>query len=203
MGWLFAALYDPYMRSTEAACLQAWRAALLATARGRVLEVGAGTGANLAHYPAGLERLVLAEPDAAMRARLAARIAERRQSVEVEDATLEALPFADASFDTAVSTLVLCSVARLERAIAELRRVLAPGGRLLFIEHVVASAPGRRAWQRRLDPLWRRLAGGCRLVRDTEAALVAGGFRLDAVTRESIRKALPFLRPSIRGVALR
>jgi ubiquinone/menaquinone biosynthesis C-methylase UbiE len=117
------------------------RRALLAHANGRVLEIGAGTGLNLAHYPDELRELVLVEPEPAMRDRLTRRIRGGGRQAVVVDAAAEALPFADASFDTVVCTLVLCTVAAPDRALAEIGRVLRPGGRMLFIEHVRAESP--------------------------------------------------------------
>src|SRR5688572_16212135 len=198
MSRLLAAIYDRLMHATEEACLQSWRAELLRSLDGEVLEVGAGTGANLAHYPE-LRRLVLAEPDPFMRRRLAARAPA---GVEVADASLQALPFADGSFDAVVATLVLCSVADVGRALSEIRRVLRPRGRLFFIEHVAAAdGSRRRRWQGRVEPLWRRLMGNCHLARDTEGELRRAGFTLEAITRESLRRAFPLVRPSIRGAA--
>ena len=192
------------MAATERAGLAAWRRALLADVAGDVLEVGAGTGANLPHYPATVRRLVAAEPDADMRARSAARAATTSTPfpVDVAPDALGALSFAAASFDVVVATLVLCSVADPAAALADARRVLRPGGRLVFLEHVAAAdGTSRRAWQRRADPIWRHLAGGCRLTRDTERAITDAGFVIDACTRESMRKAFPLVRPTIRGVA--
>jgi ubiquinone/menaquinone biosynthesis C-methylase UbiE len=199
--WL-AALYDRLMKPTEDACLAAWRAELLAPLAGAVLEVGAGTGANLPHYPAAVTRLVLAEPDGAMRRRLSARAHARR--AEVVDAPVEQLPFADGAFDAVVCTLVLCSVRDAAAALAEIRRVLAPGGRLIFVEHVAADGnPSRLRWQRWVEPVWKRLMGNCHLTRRTEAAIGAAGFLLESVRHESLRKAIPVARPSIRGSARR
>lgn len=205
MSRLLAIAYDRLTARTEAACLQAWRAELLAGVAGDVLEIGAGTGHNLAHYGPEVRRLVLAEPDRHMRARLAARMSATpppAAAVEVVAAPAERLPFADGEFDAVVSTLVLCSVTDLAAALAEVRRVLRPGGRLLFVEHVAATTrPDRLRWQRRLEPLWRRAAGGCHLTRTTGVAIAAAGFRLDDVTSESMRQALPVVRPTVRGRA--
>jgi ubiquinone/menaquinone biosynthesis C-methylase UbiE len=203
MGRLFATIYDPFMAATERACLQPWRAALLADTSGRVLEIGAGTGRSLAHYPATLERLVLAEPDRHMRARLAARMPPALSEVaEVVDAPAERLPFAAASFDVVVSSLVLCTTPDLPGALAEVHRVLVAGGRLLFLEHVADDErPDRLRWQHRLEPLWKRLAGGCHLTRRTHDAIEAAGFVLERIERASMRKANPLTRRSIRGVA--
>jgi ubiquinone/menaquinone biosynthesis C-methylase UbiE len=117
---------------------------------------------------------------------------------------VDALPFDDGAFDAVVSTLVLCSVPDVERALAEVRRVLRPGGKLLFLEHVAADdRPDRLAWQRRLEPLWMRISGNCHLTRRTGEAIRAAGFRVQRETRESMRKALPIVRPSVRGLAVR
>ncbi|MBI3200641.1 MAG: class I SAM-dependent methyltransferase [Myxococcales bacterium] len=201
MSWLLSQIYDPFMRKTERACLGEWRGELLASLAGDVLEIGAGTGANLAHYGDGVTRLVLAEPDPHMRKRLSRSVAERRARAEIIDAGVAALPD---SFDVVVSTLVLCSVPDLDAALAEIRRVLRPGGQLVFIEHVAADdQPERLAWQERLDPLWVRIASGCHLTRRTDQAIERAGLEITSLTRQSLRKALPFVRTSIRGVAIR
>jgi ubiquinone/menaquinone biosynthesis C-methylase UbiE len=200
MTWMFAAVYDPFMRRTERACLSDWRHDLLAPLTGSVLEIGAGTGANLAHYPRTLERLVLTDADEHMLARLRRRPEAAR--AEIVCASAGALPFADRSFDAVVSTLVLCSVPEPSKTLAEVRRVLRPGGSLIFLEHVAAEdAPSRLHWQRRLEPLWSRIAGNCHLTRDTAKAIEDAGFRIETLTRESMQKALPIVRPTIRGVA--
>ena len=204
MGRVLAALYDGYMRSVEEAGLGEWRAALLAGVGGEVLEVGSGTGANLPSYPAGVTRLVLAEPDRHMRRRLADRVAAAgRSDIEVCAAAAEQLPMAAGTFDWVVSTLVLCSVPDIDAALREIGRVLRPGGGLVFLEHVAASPdrPRRRRWQGRLEPLWKLVAGNCHLTRETEAALSRLGFCVEQIERESLRKAMPLVRPSIRGVA--
>jgi ubiquinone/menaquinone biosynthesis C-methylase UbiE len=205
MSRLFAALYDPFMRSAEQGCLERWRADLLSEAAGDVLEIGAGTGANLPFYPASVKRLVLTEPDAAMLQRLERRRGQARaERVETRQAPSDALPVDTASFDTVVTTLVLCSVHDVARTLAEVRRVLRPGGRLLFLEHVAADDhPSRLAWQQRIEPFWTRLAGNCHLTRRTGDAIRQAGFVVERETRESVRKALPIVRPSIRGVARR
>jgi len=203
MSWFVASNYDRWMRPAEAACLVEWRADLVRGLTGDVLEVGAGTGAMLSHYPLTISRLVLAEPDRHMRRRLAAKC--RRMvlpTFELSDATIEWLPLPDASLDAVVSALVLCSVPSEHTALAEILRVLRPGGRLFFLEHVVADRLSSRfAWQRRLEPAWRFFAGNCHLTRDTEHAIGAAGFHVDQIRRESMRKAMPFMRPSIRGTA--
>ncbi|MCA9633405.1 MAG: class I SAM-dependent methyltransferase [Myxococcales bacterium] len=202
MSWFMAAIYDPFMRKTEEACLRAWRGELLQDLNGSVLEVGAGTGANLPLYSDQLERLVLAEPDRAMRSRLRERLEGLGRRAELSGAAMDALPFEDAAFDAVVCTLVLCSVSDPRTCLGEAHRVLRPGGKLVFIEHVCDERRlGRRLLQRGLEPLWKPLAGGCHLTRRTETEIRDAGFEVTDVRRESLRKALPMLRASVRGVA--
>ena len=190
---LFAALYDTFFRRAERAGREDHRRALLASARGCTLEIGAGTGLNLPHDPDGLE-LVLTEPVAPMAKRL-----ERRGGTVVP-AVAEELPFADATFDTAVSTLVLCTVADPARAVAELARVLKPGGRLLFIEHVRGEGALAR-WQDRLDRPWRRVGNGCHANRDTLGVLRE---RFDVQARRETWHRMPrLIRPLAMGTAVR
>ena len=205
MSWLLAHFYDRMMAAPEQACLSAWRKQLLAEVSGEVLELGAGTGASLPFYGPRVTRLVLAEPDPHMRRKLEERLGSGLDGrAEAHAASAVALPFPDASFDVAVSMLVLCSVQDLEASLAELHRVLRPAGRLVFLEHVAADTnPGRLRWQRRLQPAWRLAAGNCHLARDTTAAIEAAGFTFETLQKESIRTAMPLARPSIRGVARR
>jgi ubiquinone/menaquinone biosynthesis C-methylase UbiE len=177
VSFFTALTYDPFLALGERRGMAARRRALLAEARGRVLELGAGTGLNLSHYPAVAE-LVLTEPDPAMRGRLARRVARSRRPARVVAAGAEALPFADASFDTVVSTLVLCTVQDVDAALAEVRRVLAPGGRLLLIEHVRAGSPRLERWQDRLAGAWGAFASGCRCNQPTVERLEAAGLRV-------------------------
>jgi ubiquinone/menaquinone biosynthesis C-methylase UbiE len=202
---MMAAMYDWAMQGTEDACLREWRAGLVGDLKGEVLEVGAGTGLNLPLYPATVTRLVMSEPDPHMRHKLAQKAAtETAGHVEVSDATLDGLPMPAESFDAVVATLVLCSVPDLDSAVAEIHRVLRPGGRFVFLEHVAAEdRPRRLKWQQRVEPFWKWFAGNCHLTRSTEAAIVAAGFELEEIERESMRKALPLVRPTIRGVAVR
>jgi ubiquinone/menaquinone biosynthesis C-methylase UbiE len=203
-GRIFAGMYDRMLAAAEEAGLSEQRAEVLAHARGRVLEIGAGTGLNLVHYPVqGVDELVLAEPEEPMARRLRERVAADRRDAEVVVAPAEELPFPDASFDTVVSTLVLCTVGDQPRALAELRRVLRPGGRLLFLEHVRAEDnPKRARWQDRLDPLWKHVGHGCRCNRRTLAGIEAAGFEVSEVTPGRLPKAAPIVRPAIRGVAI-
>jgi ubiquinone/menaquinone biosynthesis C-methylase UbiE len=200
-GRLFARFYDGALADTEAAGLAARRAALLAGARGRVLELGAGTGLNLPHYPPQLERLVLTEPEEPMRRRLHERAGGR--AVTIVAAPAERLPFEDASFDTVVATLTLCTVDDLPTALAEARRVLVPGGRLLFCEHVRSGDPRVARRQDWLTPLWRRVGHGCHANRDTLAAIEAAHFDIAEIEHGSVPRAPQFLAPLIAGVAVR
>lgn len=193
--------YDWGMRRVEDAGLYRWRADLVARVSGDVLEIGAGTGRNIGLYPPGLTRLVLTEPDSNMRTYLERKIGDRDE-IELETFTAENLGFEDDSFDWVVSTLVLCSVADLHRSLLEVRRVLRPNGHFVFIEHVAAlQRPDRLAWQRRIEPLWRRVAGNCHLTRNSEDAIVDSGFELVEIKRESMRKVPGVVRPTVRGIA--
>lgn len=201
MDALFARLYDPLMASMERRGLTRKRARLLADARGDVVELGAGTGLNLPHYPADA-RLVLTEPTPEMAVRLRARVARERPTARILEAGAESLPLPDASADVVVSTLVLCTVQDPQRALAEVRRVLRPGGRLLLLEHV-ATQGGWGRMQRLLDPLQHFCARGCHLTRDTRAELQRAGFDTREVQDSQLPGAPPLVRPAIEGSALR
>jgi SAM-dependent methyltransferase len=198
-GRMFAAMYDRGLKATEEAGLGEMRRELLAGASGRVLELGAGTGVNLGHYPAAVEELVLVEPDPHMAKRLRARLAASPRQAQVVEAPAERLPFGDGEFDLAVTTLVLCTVPDQAAALAELRRVLAPGGRLLLIEHVRAEEPDLAQWQDRLHGPWRFIADGCHCNRDTAAGLAAAGFETQGLEQSRLPKTPPIIRPLIRG----
>ena len=196
--WLriFARVYDPFLWLGELAGMRRLRSDLLRDAVGRVVEIGAGTGLNVEHYPDGIFELVLVEPDAAMRRRLARRV----RAAHIVDAPAERLPLPDASVDTVVSTLVLCTVDEPERALREIARVLRPDGRLLFIEHVRASSRFLAACQDHLLEPWRRFAGGCHCNRQTVELMGACGFE---VTADSVawRWMPPIVRPLMVGQA--
>lgn len=200
-GRLFAALYDRGLKATEEGGLGEMRRELLAGARGRVVEIGAGTGVNLELYPEAVEDLTLVEPDPHMRARLREKLARSGRRASVAEAPAERLPFGDGEFDTAVATLVLCTVPNPEAAVAELARVLRPGGKLLFIEHVRAEDPGLARWQDRLEKPWRFLGDGCHCNRDTVATLKASPLQLGEVERGALPKAIGIVRPLARGAA--
>ncbi|HEX2391391.1 MAG TPA: class I SAM-dependent methyltransferase [Solirubrobacterales bacterium] len=200
-GRMFSAVYDRGMAGTEAAGLWEMRRELLAKAAGRTIEIGAGTGANLELYPPGVGELVLAEPDPHMVKQLRRKLASSGRDAEVVEAPAERLPFADASFDTAVATLVFCTVADPEAAVAEAARVLKPGGSLLFLEHVRSPEPGLARWQDRLERPWHFLGDGCHCNRDTVATIDAAGLELGEVERGRLPKAPPIVRPLARGSA--
>jgi ubiquinone/menaquinone biosynthesis C-methylase UbiE len=203
MSWFLSKICDRFMEAAEEACLRDWRRELLTEARGEVLEVGAGTGMNLPLYPEAVDRLVVVEPDPHMRGELAQRIGEQPGAgVELVDAGAEVLPFEEETFDTVVTTLVICSVGDVRASLEEMRRVLKPGGRLLFLEHVAAhDNPGRLKWQERIEPVWRRVADGCHLTRRTAEEIEAAGFEIEELIRESMQKAFPIVRPTVRGIA--
>lgn len=201
MGRLFSAVYDRGMKSSEEAGMRQRRHELLARARGRVLELGAGTGLNLEHYPEAIESLTLVEPDPHMTKQLRPKLAQTGREAEVVEAPAERLPFPDDSFDTAVVTLVLCTVPNQPAALAEISRVLKPGGQLLFLEHVRSRNPAVAKWQDRLEGPWRFLGDGCHCNRDTAAAIAASSLEMREIEHDSLPKAPPIVRPLIRGRA--
>lgn len=160
------------------------RGPTLTDARGDVLEVGFGTGLNLAHYPEGVAKLVTVDPLVALRERVEARIAAAPFPVERHALRADGgLPFDAGRFDRVVVTWTLCSIPDPGRALAEMRRVLRPEGRLLFIEHGRSEDPGVARWQERLDPLWKRIAGGCHMSRSPDRLIEEAGFRLEGLER--------------------
>jgi ubiquinone/menaquinone biosynthesis C-methylase UbiE len=203
---IFARLYDRITAGTERAGLGAMRRELLSQASGRVLELGAGTGHNLDHYTDAVTDLVMTEPDPYMASRLRDRVAHGASAipaVEVVEAPAEDLPFDDGSFDTVVATLVFCTVEDPPRALAEARRVLVEGGKLLYLEHVRSRRPGLARWQDWLERPWGFVGAGCHPNRATDQLLPSAGFWIDSMERDRLPKAPPIVRPLIRGVARR
>jgi ubiquinone/menaquinone biosynthesis C-methylase UbiE len=200
-GKVFAAGYDRIMAGPEKATLRAHREALVSQAAGRVLEIGGGTGANLPFYGEGVQSLALVEPEEPMARRLERHARELAPRASVVHAAAEDLPFEDGSFDVAVSTLVLCTVHDQPRALSELRRVLAPGGRLLFIEHVRSGEARLARWQDRLNGVQQRVGHGCNCNRSTVEAIAAAGFSIASLAHDTLRKAPPIVRPLVVGVA--
>jgi SAM-dependent methyltransferase len=201
-GWLrfFAFAYDPFLWLGEIAGMRGRRSTLLSSACGRVVEIGAGTGLNVACYPDGIAELVLIEPDSAMRRKLARRLQRYPRDARIVDAPAERLPLADASVDTVVSTLVLCTVNDPERALREIARVLRPDGQLLFVEHVRASSRFLAACQDHLLQPWRRFAAGCRCNRPTVELMRACGFEVAA--DDGVWRGMPpIVRPLMVGRA--
>ena len=202
-GRVFAALYDKMNAEVEEVFAARMRSELLAPAHGTVLEIGAGTGANLEHFPAAVERLVLTEPDRHMRARLATKVAGGGRPAEVVDAGADALPFADATFDVVVCTLVLCSVPDPAAAVREVARVLRPGGRFLFAEHVRSQHPRTARMQDVVRPVWQVLLRGCRPNRDTLGTIAASGLEVEHVDRVIVPKIPAISHEAVVGTARR
>lgn len=204
MGWLVARVYDLIMRRPERKHIGAWRRKILQPVCGDVLEIGAGTGANLDHYGKDLCKLTLLEPDPHMRAQLSAKLAQRDLPTELGSAMAESLPFADGSFDWVVSTLVLCSVRDPLAALSEIHRVLRPGGRLAFVEHVLDPEDERnRRRQFRYQPLWGVVAAHCQVTRDTRASIIASGFDFANIEEGRMTLGPRIVRPMIWGEARR
>lgn len=197
----FSLIYDPFLWWGERAGMAERRRALLASARGSVLELGAGTGLNLRHYGDVLDRLVLAEPGRHMAKRLRRRLDRLERRPELVRAPAEALPFDDGAFDTVVCTLVLCTVEDPERALAEIRRVLRSDGSLLFLEHVRSDDRRLARWQDRLHRPWRGFAEGCNCNRPTLELLRRAGFEVSGADRARWRRMPPIVRPLVSGSA--
>jgi ubiquinone/menaquinone biosynthesis C-methylase UbiE len=203
---IFARFYDRLTAGSERAGLGEMRRELLASASGRVLELGSGTGHNLQYYTDAVTELVMTEPEPNMARRLRERVASEPNAVgklSVVEISAEGLPFEDLSFDVVVATLVLCTIPDPLRALAEARRVLVEGGRLLYLEHVRSNRPGLARWQDRLERPWGFFAGGCHPNRDTGQLLADAGFWIDSLEDLKLPKAPPIARPMIRGVARR
>lgn len=200
-GPLFARLYDRFSKGTEDAGLREKRRELLARARGRTLELGAGTGANLGFYPGRVTELVLTEPDAHMRAQLERKAGSECPDAEIVPAGAERLPFPDSSFDTVVATLVLCTIPAPRKALKEASRVLKPDGRLLFLEHVRSEDPGAARWQDRLERPWAWFGRGCHPNRDTVAMITESALEIGELQHDELPKAPPIIRPLVVGEA--
>ena len=203
-------LYDRYVlpKLLGFACgappIRKQRAKIVPRAEGRVLELGVGLGRNLAFYdPAKVKAVVGVDPSPELRATALAAPRPEGLEVRIEDGTAEALPFEDASFDTVVCTFTLCSVCGPQQALAEARRVLKPAGTFLFCEHGLAPDPEVARWQRRIEPVWKRLCGGCHLTRPVASAIGAAGFKLGKVETMYLPKSPRFAGWNEWGAARR
>jgi ubiquinone/menaquinone biosynthesis C-methylase UbiE len=197
-----AMLYDPFVWLGEIAGMRRRRRTLVAEAHGLVVEIGAGTGLNVAGYSDAVDELILTEPEPGMRRKLARRLERHAGAARIVAAPAERLPLADGSVDTVVSTLVLCTVDDPERTLREIARVLRPDGQLLFIEHIRASSRFLAACQDILLKPWRGFAGGCVCNRPTLELMRACGFTVEA--DDGVWRGMPaIVHPLIVGRATR
>jgi ubiquinone/menaquinone biosynthesis C-methylase UbiE len=197
---VFAAVYDRLSARTEEKLGAELKRKLLANARGRVLEIGIGTGLSLSHYPK-IGELVGVDPSEPMLRRARRRAADLGRDVTLVEGPAEALPFDDESFDTVVSLAVLCTVDDPSRVLQEIRRVLRPGGSFVFLEHVRSSDSKLAQWQDRLERPWGWIAGGCHPNRRTLEAIERAGFEVVELEREDLPDIPRLVRPNIMGVA--
>jgi SAM-dependent methyltransferase len=189
---LFARVYERVSRHAEERGQAGHRQEALAGLRGGVIEVGAGNGLNFPHYPPEVTEVVAVEPEPYLRRRAEEQAAQAPAPVRVVDGLADRLPAGDGELDAGVASLVLCTVPRPAAALAELRRVIRPGGELRFYEHVISPRPGPARAQRALDGLrlWPLLAGGCHCARDTLAEIEAAGFAIESCRRFAFRPSL-------------
>lgn len=202
---IFARVYARTSRGAEPRGQASARQRLLSGLQGRVVEPGAGNGLNFAHYPTTVDEVVAIEPESSLRRLARTEAARTDVRVCVLDGSAEALPLEDASCDAAVASLVLCSVADQAVVLAELRRVLRPGGQLRFYEHVVSRRRALSALQRAGDAtIWPRLAGGCHAARDSVASIEAAGFAISVCERFDFSPSpiMPAV-PHVLGIAER
>ena len=198
---LFARAYERFSRSAEEHGQADLRRRALAGLTGRVVEIGAGNGLNFAHYPHGVAEVVAVEPEPYLRERATGRAAAAPVPITVVAGDAEAIPLPDDAVDAAVCSLVLCSVPDEARALAEVARVLRPGGELRFYEHVVSRRAAKAAVQRALThTVWKRIAGGCHMDRDTERAIREAGFAVEELERVQFQ-GLPHLLGVARAAA--
>jgi len=202
-GHVFSAMYDRMIGKAERSGLGDHRRALLAGASGDVLEIGGGTGANLDYYGDGVRTLTIVEPEKPMLRRLQHHIEQSGLQAKALRAPAEDLPFNDASFDVVVSTLVLCTVDDVPRALRELHRVLRPGGKLLFIEHVRSDDEKLARTQDRMLPINVRIGHGCHPNRRTLDSIRDAGFEVTSLEHDTLKHTPKFIRPLIVGVATR
>ena len=203
MSFLTALFYGSFMAKREKDYLTKWRKSLIKHVPGDVLKIGAGTGANLQFHPKDGTILTLPEPDKNMRKQLVEKVEnDGLDYIKVTHDSIENTDANDNSFDSVVSSFVCCSIPNLKLPLKKIRRILKLNGHFIFLEHV-ASEKGtrRRTWQNGLTPVWRKIEGNCHLIRNTELSISQAGFILKEIKRESMLKALPFIRPTIRRIA--
>jgi len=200
----FASIYDRLLTSNEGSYMRRIREEIVGGARGRVLELGAGTGASFAYYNDHAEEVVATEPDPYMLERARRRVQDAGCPIELRQASAEELPFEDGSFDTVVSTLVLCTVTDPARALSEVRRVLKPSGELRMYEHVRYDHAFGAFWQDLVTPAWRWFGGGCHPNRDIARLVREAGFEFQQLERSKPVPPIPpmvFARPHITAIA--
>jgi ubiquinone/menaquinone biosynthesis C-methylase UbiE len=203
---LFSRFYVWTSAGMEEAGVGDHREKLLAGLTGSVIEVGAGNGLNFSHYPVTVTSVLAVEPEAHLRALAAEKAGQAKVAITVVDGTAEDLPAADGAFDAVVATLMLCSVRDVAVVLAEMKRVLKPGGELRFMEHVLAEQRGAQRMQRLLDAtIWPRMFGGCHTSRDAAAQITAAGFDITDVSRYQFPETRLFIptSPHVQGVAVR
>jgi len=200
-GRVFARGYDFFFRAMEENGLREMRRELLAEASGRTLEIGAGTGLNHDLYPDAVTELTLSEPFGPMADQLRAKVARTERSVDVVQAPGERLPFPNSSFDTVTLTMVLCTAPDPPAVLREIERVLEPGGRFLFLEHVRSPDAGLARWQDRFETPWRIFGNGCHCNRDALSAIEGSGLKVERSERGDLPKAVPLVRPMVQGRA--
>lgn len=171
--------------------LAAYRARIIPAAQGRVLEIGIGSGLNLPYYGTTVEQVVGLDPSPKLLAM--ARAAARRAAIPLDliENSAETIPLYNRSIDTVVTTWTMCSISDVQRALGEMRRILKPEGRLLFVEHGRSPGPGVRGWQDRLTPIWRRIGGGCHLNRAISELIEGAGFRIERIETGYMRGPKP------------
>lgn len=199
---LSALIYDPAFWIGEKAGMAERRRSIVSQAKGKTLEIGAGTGLNFEYYTADANPLVLSEPEENMANLLRKRVDASGRSAEIVRAPGELLPFEDNTFDTVVGTLVLCTVEDPAASIAEIKRVLKPGGTYLLIEHVRADSERLARWQDRMNKSWGVIADGCNCNRETAKLLADGGFDVSAVSDDRWKLVPPLVKPLISGKAI-